>query len=266
MYNAQMVIPNAQAKNCNGGNDVDKVDNLEFQPAKTYRASEVIYDQIYQKIVDGKLQSGSRLPSERELAAQFGRSRPCVREALRMLQQDGLISINVGSAGGAVVQEVSMNTAEVPLQKLVDIGVISIDEIIDYRTYNDRCCAFLAAQHRTDEDIERLREIISRYNEYVSDSAALANIDFEFHQALAAASHNKLCILVSDIITRRGTSYFWDLAGDKLSEERVLAVNRLAYENHKGIFEAVVNRDVDVLSQLTDAATKLYYDAVSSVS
>ena len=67
------------------------------------RASEVIYDQIYLKIASGDLRPGDTLPSERELAEQFHRSRPSVREALRMLQQDGLLKISLGSAGGAVV-------------------------------------------------------------------------------------------------------------------------------------------------------------------
>ena len=70
------------------------------------RASEVIYDQIYLKIASGDLRPGDTLPSERELAEQFHRSRPSVREALRMLQQDGLLKISFGSAGGAVVQSI----------------------------------------------------------------------------------------------------------------------------------------------------------------
>ena len=75
-----------------------------FTPAKTQRASEAIYNQIYPKIVSGELKPGDRLPPERELAEMFQRSRPVVREALRMLQQDGLLETSVGSAGGAVIR------------------------------------------------------------------------------------------------------------------------------------------------------------------
>ena len=57
-----------------------------FTPAKTQRASEAIYNQIYPKIISGELRTGDRLPPERELAEMFQRSRPVVREALRMLQ------------------------------------------------------------------------------------------------------------------------------------------------------------------------------------
>ena len=67
-----------------------------FTPAKTQRASEAIYNQIYPKIISGELRPGDRLPPERELAEMFQRSRPVVREALRMLQQEGLIETAVG--------------------------------------------------------------------------------------------------------------------------------------------------------------------------
>ena len=79
-----------------------------FTPAKTQRASEAIYNQIYPKIISGELRPGDRLPPERELAEMFQRSRPVVREALRMLQQEGLIGTAVGSSGGAVIRGVSL--------------------------------------------------------------------------------------------------------------------------------------------------------------
>ena len=81
-----------------------------FQPAKTPSASEAIYNQIYPKIVSGELRPGDRLPPERELAEMFQRSRPVVREALRMLQQDGLLETTRGTNGGAIVRGVSLNS------------------------------------------------------------------------------------------------------------------------------------------------------------
>ena len=121
------------------------------------RASEVIYDQIYLKIASGDLRPGDTLPSERELAEQFHRSRPSVREALRMLQQDGLLKISLGSAGGAVVQSISLKTVEEPLKKLVEIGAINLDELVEYRNINDHTCARLASLRRTDEDIRAIQ-------------------------------------------------------------------------------------------------------------
>lgn len=126
-----------------------------FTPAKTQRASEAIYNQIYPKIISGELRPGDRLPPERELAEMFQRSRPVVREALRMLQQEGLIETAVGSSGGAVIRGVSLKSVEEPLKNLVAMGAINLDELLEYRHINDRSCARLAAIHHTEEDAER---------------------------------------------------------------------------------------------------------------
>ena len=114
-----------------------------FTPAKTQRASEAIYNQIYPKIISGELRPGDRLPPERELAEMFQRSRPVVREALRMLQQEGLIETAVGSSGGAVIRGVSLKSVEEPLKNLVAMGAINLDELLEYRHINDRSWAGL---------------------------------------------------------------------------------------------------------------------------
>lgn len=126
-----------------------------FTPAKTQRASEAIYNQIYPKIVSGELKPGDRLPPERELAEMFQRSRPVVREALRMLQQDGLLETSVGSAGGAVIRGISLKSVEEPLKNLVAMGAINLEELLEYRHINDRGCARLAAIHHTEEGRRR---------------------------------------------------------------------------------------------------------------
>lgn len=231
-------------------------------PATTQRASDVIYQQIYQKIVDGDLKSGDRLPSERDLADQFHRSRPSVCEALRMLQQNGLIKIAVGVNGGAIVQGISLQSAEQPLRELIHLGEISLRELADYRTFNDRACAHLAAQHHTEEDAQQLREIIVRYGEAIYDSAALAKVDIEFHKALAKSSHNKLCILIADVVTKLCTSMFWEAANHDIPEDEVIRINKFAYKNHAEIAEAVIARDVEQLVPLMDTATNMFFDAV----
>ena len=62
-----------------------------FHPIKTVRASEAIYEQIKDRIISGELKPGDRLPSERNMMELFQRSRPTIREALRMLERSGYI-------------------------------------------------------------------------------------------------------------------------------------------------------------------------------
>ena len=81
----------------------------------------------------------------------FQRSRPVVREALRMLQQEGLIETAVGSSGGAVIRGVSPEIRGRAPENLVAMGAINLDELLEYRHINDRSCARLAAIHHTEE-------------------------------------------------------------------------------------------------------------------
>ena len=203
-----------------------------FAPAKTKRACEVIYDQIYNKIVQGELEPGDRLPPERVLAEQFQRSRPSVREALRMLQQNGLIRIDIGSAGGSIVQGFSVSGLEKNLKDMIDSGVFSLQELKDYRIVNDMGCARLAAQNRTAEDIAALEKNIVRYGASVANSA------------------------ITEIIV----TYFWNRARE-FSSQKILHINQMAYEAHAALARAVISGDLEDAEKQMQRVNRAFHDA-----
>ena len=212
-----------------------------FTPAKTQRASEAIYNQIYPMIVSGELKPGDRLPPERELAEMFQRSRPVVREALRMLQQDGLIETAVGSAGGAVIRGISLKSVEDPLKNLVAMGAINLEELLEYRHINDRGCARLAAIHHTEEDAEALRKTLEG--------------------ALAKASHNTLASMINDVIVRLNTDAFVDTVR-AYTPERLREINMRIYQTHYAIMEAVLAHDPEGADHAVTAMVQLFQDIV----
>ena len=222
-----------------------------FAPAKTKRACEVIYDQIYNKIVQGELEPGDRLPPERVLAEQFQRSRPSVREALRMRQQNGLIRIDIGSAGGSIVQGFSVSGLEKNLKDMIDSGVFSLQELKDYRIVNDMGCARLAAQNRTAEDIAALEKNIVRYGASVADIEALHVIDEEFHSILAAANS-----AITEIIV----TYFWNRARE-FSSQKILHINQMAYEAHAALARAVISGDLEDAEKQMQRVNRAFHDA-----
>lgn len=234
-----------------------KEKNIQFKPAATQRASEVIYNQIYQKIVSGELHHGDRLPAERELSEMFQRSRPSVREALRMLQQDGLIKITVGSAGGSIVQGFSMKTVEMPFKKLISANAINLNELLEYRHINDHGCARLAAVHRTDDDIAALKNTLSDALANVGNPLSFQEYDIAFHTALANASHNTLAILINDVIVGLNTDALRDVIRDfTLDQHR--AMNMEIYNTHSAILEAVISQDPVEADARVDAMVELF--------
>lgn len=236
---------------------------FSFAPAETHRASEVIYNQIYQKIVDGELRNGDRLPPERELAEQFCRSRPSVREALRMLQQDGLIEIIVGSAGGPVVRGLSMRSVEGPLKKLVQTNAINMQELIEYRHINDRGCARLAAEHRTEQDIAEIERVLAGAKVSIDDPLSFQEHDIAFHTALAKASHNNLAILINDVIVSLNTRVLRD-AIREFTPEQHRVINQAIYYSHNAILQAVIDGDPMAADRSVDTMVGIFQDIVVS--
>ncbi len=232
-------------------------DMQEFSPAETQRAPDVIYDQIYQRIVSGKLKPGDRLPSERVLAEQFQRSRHIIREALRMLQQDGLITIEVGSAGGAVIQGISIDMLSAPLKKYLSSGDLDLRELTEYRYLNDFGCARFAALHRTEADIRAMAEALEQVKASIDHDEAFFRHDIDFHHALAEASHNRLAILVNDAVIRMATEQMERSVRTSSRRQRA-ELHRRIYETHSRIFQAVVAGDVAEAGRCADAVVDLF--------
>lgn len=228
-----------------------------FFPAATQKAPEVIYSQIYQRIMSGELKPGDRLPPERILAEQFQRSRHIIREAIRMLQQDGLVRVEVGSGGGTVIQGVSLDSIEAPLKKFLLCGILELEELIEYRQINDHGCAKLAAIHHTAEDISALERILEQAKESIDDVAQFSQHDVAFHNALAAASHNRLAIMVNNAIVGLNTTVMGEAIREYSHQERA-ALNRRVYETHYAIFAAVRSGDPVAADRGVDEMVDLF--------
>ncbi len=235
--------------------------NIYFNPVSKKRVSEVIYDQIFEKISTKELKPGDRLPSERELAAQFGCGRPSVREALRMLQQDDLIAVDVGANGGATIKHSIMDSAIHPIQRLVGVGAISLSDLVVYRKYNDKACMELAMENATSEDLKKLQQILFDYDKNLKNADKVHRIDIMFHEYFARASHNNVCLLVAKIITSFSTELFYNLT-EQADQSMVYEVNKEAYRNHLHIFEAIRDKDYSQIDYLTTEAAQQFGDTI----
>jgi len=251
-----LFIQDVQPAIFTNGNGADMEPNIYFNPVSKKRVSEVVYEQIFEKISNKELKQGDRLPSERELAAQFNCGRPSVREALRMLQQDDLIEIDVGANGGAIIKHSIMESAIYPVLRLVGTGDISISDMIQYRRYNDTACLMMAIDNATDNDIKKMQQIMFDYEKHLNNQTKIHKIDKSFHNALAEASHNNMCLLVSKIITSLSTDLFYNIAEQKDADE-VNMHNKLAFENHSRMLQCIIDKDKDSVEEIAIGAAEL---------
>lgn len=201
--------------------------------AATENRTQAVVEQLAELILSGSIQSGSALPAERELARRFGVSRNVLREATKILQSRGLLSIKHGAR--TTVKGVMSQ----PVQQAVSCALYGQDDALiqltEVRLTLEVAIAELAAQRATNEDIAALRDIMRDLEAAVGAATRYAELDVEFHRALAEATHNTIFTLMLDSI-----------AG-LLRQSRQLA---LVHETpatsvlqHQIIFDAVENHD-----------------------
>lgn len=151
------------------------------------RSAEDAFRDLEARIVDGDLSPGARLPSERMLVEEYGVSRPAIREALRRLEERGLIVVQPGR--GSFVQEIFPTRGSASIEQLVRRGDVTASDVVVARRMLECEAAALAAENRSNEDLERMATILVAFDSS-TDLAVAAELDVAFHEAIAVASGN----------------------------------------------------------------------------
>lgn len=164
-----------------------------LSPLQVPKASDVLANDLRERILRGEFPEGQSLPPERELVLQTAMSRTTVREALRILEVQGLVTIRTGRAGGAFVRRPDGGSVANSVDLLIRGRQIRLDDLLETREAIEPACARLAARYRTAEDLARLEAL----NERIAESANATLADFlranvDWHVAVARASHNEL--------------------------------------------------------------------------
>jgi DNA-binding FadR family transcriptional regulator len=169
-----------------------------FRAAKQNRIFQDVVDQIQETILSGRLKPGDTLPAERELKEMLEVSRGTLREALRVLEQKGLISIKLGVGGGAVVQDPSFDLVGESLAMLIRLKKVSLNHLAEFRKGVEGDIAALASQRATAVDIEHLKELLTQAEAHVSagknGSADFIRVDKAIHLALARMTGNPIFV------------------------------------------------------------------------
>src|SRR5512142_389420 len=131
-----------------------------FHAVRVGRASNDIVQQIKANIFEGKLNPGDRLPSEKELIEHFGVSRITVRDAMRVLESQGLIEIKVGASGGAFVTKPSAEPVTQVLTDMLRLQGISVQELVEARLVIETSIVTLASQRAEREHLQEMTEAI----------------------------------------------------------------------------------------------------------
>lgn len=161
-----------------------------FARIQASRTADDVIRQIESLILEGVLRGGDRLPGERELARQFDISRPILREALKRLENAGLLISRHG--GGTFVADVIGQVFSAPVVKLFASHGKATSDYLEYRREIESIAAEFAALRATPADKALLAEIIAAMEaaHKSNDFDKGAQLDVEFHNAIGEAAHN----------------------------------------------------------------------------
>jgi DNA-binding FadR family transcriptional regulator len=228
-------------------------------PIDVPKASDVLVHELRERILSGEYAEGTSLPPERELVVQTRMSRTTVREALRILEVQGLVRIRAGRAGGAFVQRPGNESVTSSLSLLIRGRHIRLAAVLETREAIEPVCAQLAAEHRQSADIAALKAAnkpIADPNSSLTDFLQ-ANVDW--HVAVATATHNEL---IGAFMTALSRAIYTSTENEGFIDAEVRRVTARA---HTSITQAIEKGDAAAAARRMSRHVHTYAAAVAAI-
>jgi len=214
-----------------------------FKAIKENRAYENIVNQVKNAIFRGDLKPGDKLPPEHELAKLFGVSRVTVREAIRALEQCGVVTVRQGSLGGTFIQEADIDKILEQIEDALMMKNISIQNVTETRVGVEKIILELIIPKIEEKDIKKLEENIRKAEKYLREGKDKKRLftNFDFHLYLSEKSQNPILILIHKLIVNMLISFFEDVKPSIFMANRTIETHRKLLEHFKkgNISEAV---------------------------
>lgn len=224
---------------------------INFNPVSNKKLYIQIYNQILSEIQAGSFKVGDKLPSERELCAQFGVSRAPVRQALSALEMNGIIYSRQGEGVFVKNTTITNGTSQ-------SMESVSPEDIVEARMSTEPLIIKFAALRATDEDIKELKRTIEKMEEETRSGVYVPETDEQLHMGIAKASHNDLFITFMSAITNAMKQQeMWQFIRDRtVTHSDYREVN---FNEHKLLIQAIEDRnEKEAVERMTAHMQNLY--------
>ena len=231
---------------------------VRLTPLQVPKSSDVLADDLRERILRGDFPEGTALPTERELVSQTRMSRATVREALRILEVQGLVRIKTGRAGGAYVYRPGQDSMADSVNLLIRARQIRIPALLETREAIEPFCAQLAARNRTDEDLARLEAA----NEAMAADGTLAEFlqaNVDWHVAVAAAGQNEL---LTGFMLALSQSIYASTDNQGFVDDDV---RQTTLKAHRAVTKAIRAKDPDAAGRRMSRHVHSYAEAIMEV-
>ncbi|MUL48641.1 FadR family transcriptional regulator [Mycobacterium sp. CBMA293] len=217
------------------------------------RLAEQVADELRQRILSGDLADGGVLPTEDELLVEFPISKPSLREAIRILETEGLLSVRRGKLGGSVVHRPSATNVAYTMGLVLGAHDVSLSDVGTALQQVEPACAALCAQRRDRKRavVPVLRQIHAEAVESVEDLVLVTTASRRFHEALVQHCGNETMIILAGALETLWSSHelswsrqFTDHASIPVDERRA------ALEEHRTLIDAIEAGDAERAREL----------------
>jgi GntR family transcriptional regulator, transcriptional repressor for pyruvate dehydrogenase complex len=171
------------------------------EPSRSREKPERIADELRAMIVTGKLRDGDSLGRESDLVDRFGVSRPSLREALRILEAEGLVAVVRGVRGGVVVRQPDERITARNAALVLQFRNTTLADVHEARSVIEPAAARMVATARDRRAAaDELRGLIDAQRDVIDDPAAFGKANAEFHERLVALAGNQTLEIVAEML------------------------------------------------------------------
>jgi GntR family transcriptional repressor for pyruvate dehydrogenase complex len=229
-----------------------------WEPVERIPTYELVLSRIEEQLVNRTLKPGDRLPPERELATMLGASRPAVREALRVLQAQGIVrsSVGTGAESGTIVRAAPSGALTRLLRVHLAVSSFPLSDVVEARVMFERSSALSAARTITPEALAGIAEMLVAMDDPEIDRARFNELDTDFHVAIAEAGGNRF---IADLTIAVRESIRTDILATLEEAGDWPAIRDGLRADHHAIHRALTTGDGPVAADLLERHIERFY-------
>ncbi|MCV7066294.1 FadR family transcriptional regulator [Mycolicibacterium farcinogenes] len=205
------------------------------------RVAEIVAAKLRDDILSGRLRTGDVLPTQESLFQEFGVSPPALREAIHLLETDGLISVRRGNIGGAVVRQPSPERTAHTISMVLQTRAATPADVSGALLHLEPICAGMCAARadRATEVVPHLQAEIDTQTAQFDDASRYVPNARRFHEVLVARCGNEPMILLIGSLELIWSAHESGVWGDDVNQKTM----RAALRDHQRLLDAIADGD-----------------------
>lgn len=205
------------------------------QPLHIPKAPQIVASRLKKMIVGGELKEGDLLPAESKLMAEFGVSRPTIREAYRILEAERLVTVSRGARGGAVIHSPDPDLISNYALMVLQCEGTKISEVYQARMAFEPAVVRMVTKHARKTAPDALRLALAKEREALDDATNFAQAIANFHRVLVELSGNRPLI------------HLWSAMHQVVERHQALVVS--VYRRNQAVEDIIANASTGIRSQ-----------------